>query len=793
MTLQVLKGTTPGDDKITYSMLKSAADSLKNRICSLYNNILRTGIFPHDWKKAILKPIPKTSRNYHQVDGYRPVSLLPVLSKIFEKIIGRRIGWLMEKRISNEQHAFRPNRGVQSLIHLMEHKLADNLSCCRHSVVMSSDLEKAFDRVTTFPIIEQLHKWGVPEQMLKVIISFLSGRTFCVEVNGFTSKTLKLENGTPQGSPLSVYLYNAYIDALITELVQPKYGLDFVGVYVDNIFMVASGDPSNVNALLQSADTTIYSWTQKTGAIVPPSKIEALHLCRKKKCTPTPLVLRNSTVTLKKELRVLGVTFSGNLKWDLHIKNTINQLKNRNNALKLICSRRKGPHIETALKITNTLVEGTLQHGLTHFMWTSKKNLESIDIAINECYRTSTGALRTTPIEALRIEAGYKSINRLGQKRAVNLISKALTDMTHPLHTASQECLRRKKQNRKNSISSLSKILTLISAHGCIPLEIPQILSSPPPWKRHLLPIDISLSSHNKENTPHQYFRKLHQDLIETLKPIRTLYTDGSYKDNNSTYAVIELKANNEETIIFQGLLPDAAGSYIAEVTALLKALLMAQTWEAKTLILTDSLSILTGIKSATNNCPNLNYIRSILYNNDNISLAWIPGHSGIKGNEVADTAAKEATRYPYVKELPNIPQLIRRVFIAKANEDLESSWQDEQNFLRKHHFTHLRTPYNKILTREECISLFRIRVGKTLFTSRHYFTKEAPEECENCREILSIWHIFAECPISHQTKNTDSTEEKQKQLAKILNPSDVQTIQRIKEATTLHNKFKDI
>ena len=113
--MKTLKGSTPARDNITYAMIRNAPDIIKIRLCELYNNILSTGIFPQDWKTAALSPIPKPGKNPNSLEGYRPISLLPVLSKILEKILAKRFWKYTRRKLSKLQHAFIPRHGTHSI------------------------------------------------------------------------------------------------------------------------------------------------------------------------------------------------------------------------------------------------------------------------------------------------------------------------------------------------------------------------------------------------------------------------------------------------------------------------------------------------------------------------------------------------------------------------------------------------------------------------------------------------------------------------------------------------------
>lgn len=277
--LSKTKGTTPSIDRITYSMIKNSPPALKKRLLQLYNNILHSGTYPHDWKTALLAPIPKPGKNPNNVDGYRPISLIPVLSKIFEKLIATRFWKQTNKKISEIQHAFLPKHGVHSICHQLESSLRYNLSNRKHNVILSEDIEKAFDRVVSTFVLDELREWDIPFQMIKLIYSFLSNRMIIVKVDGYFSQLYPLDNGVPQGSPLSVVLFTIYVNSL-ARFIKNSPGVDYVGIYDDNIFAVASGSPAEVSANLNILNNKIQNWASTRGAVIPENKSELLHVCK---------------------------------------------------------------------------------------------------------------------------------------------------------------------------------------------------------------------------------------------------------------------------------------------------------------------------------------------------------------------------------------------------------------------------------------------------------------------------------------------------------------------------------
>lgn len=206
-------------------MIHHSHISLKSRLCRLYTKIIETGIYPHYWKLAILSPINKPDKSPNRLEGYRPISLISVLAKVFDKILARKIRESCKTYLLPEQHAFLPQHGVHTLCHTLESNIKTNFKMNKHSVLLSEDIEKAFDRVMLSVVIKELTCWGMLKHVIKTVHSFMSHRRISVCVDGFLSETLNLDNGLRQGSPLSVILYNAYCNTNQTHQKHKRCGL----------------------------------------------------------------------------------------------------------------------------------------------------------------------------------------------------------------------------------------------------------------------------------------------------------------------------------------------------------------------------------------------------------------------------------------------------------------------------------------------------------------------------------------------------------------------------------------
>lgn len=133
------------------------------------------------------------------------------------------------------------------------------------------------------------------------------------------------------------------------------------------------------------------------------------------------------------------------------------------------------------------------------------------------------------------------------------------------------------------------------------------------------------------------------------------------------------------------------------------------------------------------------------------ITLMWIPSHQGIPGNELADAAAKEATRLPL--HVPtSIPHIDAIKYISrKLHNHWQTSWK-ESSSSKLHEVTqHSRMKYPlQNFKRQDQVIITRLRVGHTKITHSYLLDRTLPPTCTNCHSKISVRHIISECPLYH-------------------------------------------
>lgn len=166
--------------------------------------------------------IPKPDKDLRQPSSYRPISLLPALGKLLERIFARRLNLYLDEQnfFNDHQHAYRKGKNGSEILHCLVDEVRSMRSSLHRTAAISLDVEKAFDSVWHDGLRYKLYSTGLPDSALRFLSSFLQNRSIQVRVNGILSQPVPLLAGTPQGSVISPLLFNIYVNDLSLESCQ---------------------------------------------------------------------------------------------------------------------------------------------------------------------------------------------------------------------------------------------------------------------------------------------------------------------------------------------------------------------------------------------------------------------------------------------------------------------------------------------------------------------------------------------------------------------------------------------
>ena len=322
-----------GPDNLSGFILRECADVLAAPLSVIFNKCLQTGVFPRRWKDATVIPVHKKGLR-NQAGNYRSVSLLPIVSKVLERILCDAFVRHISPAISPSQHGFVPRKSC--LTNLSEFLFYATLAMQSKSQldVIYTDFSSAFQTVDHRFLLHKLQtSFGVSGQMLSLFRSYLTDRRQRVVVEGVTSEWCFAVSGVPEGSILGPSLFLAFIND-IPELLNSKCLL-----YADDLKVFRTVSSVRDRELLQNDLDLLHSWFSTWHITLNPAKCFHLRLTLKTKPLLAHFSIGGTRLSLVTSMRDLGVIIDSKLNFSDHIDFIV---KRSNRALGLLIRSLQG-------------------------------------------------------------------------------------------------------------------------------------------------------------------------------------------------------------------------------------------------------------------------------------------------------------------------------------------------------------------------------------------------------------------------------------------------------------------
>ena len=320
-----------GYDRIPQRILIDGIDFLAKPLTALLNQIYITKQIPEQWLVAKIVPIFKKGKQ-NQIENYRPIANLCSTSKVFEKLILKRLNDIETQfyidLTNKSQHGFKKNHSTNSAALKLQSVLASALDGGNYAAMASLDLSAAFDVVNVELLLTRLRRIGLPNDVITLIGNWLSLRYYYVSVGGLSSIIHSLDVGTVQGSILGPILYAIFVS--------PLFDLAKMTKFADDNFIIKYNKyiPNLINDMKKTLEMII-KWLKDSGLKVNDSKTE-LCVFHRADIRPITIEINGLQVTSKSTMNVLGVIFDSKLQWGPQIENVIKKSNAAKHAIILI-------------------------------------------------------------------------------------------------------------------------------------------------------------------------------------------------------------------------------------------------------------------------------------------------------------------------------------------------------------------------------------------------------------------------------------------------------------------------
>lgn len=691
----------PGPDGLTKTTVTHIFNTIPALITTLYNKCLELGLFPSDWKEARVVLFTKKQKIPDSPAAFRPISLLNIFGKIYEKLILHRLQTHLDllphdKQMSTAQYGFTKQKSTEDACHMIINTAKQTMKDKNIMLAISLDVKGAFDNTQWEHILTQLKKKQTPTYLQTILASYFKNRHITLNYNNrlYPHRVYK---GCPQGSCLSPQLWIIIMD----DLLQRKFPDRCQPVaFADDLVLLIEAKSSE--ELQEKADKSIevaQQWANSFQLSFNTNKSTATLFTKKIKYNIPQLHINNETIKLQDTFKYLGIIIDKRLNWAEHIKYIHAKTRNTLTQLSRVASNTWGLD-GAALR---TIYKGALIPALLYncSVW-----------GAGACFRFNRNRLRSLQrLLCLRLGGLYRTVSYE--------VAVCLTD-TSPILAHIEYFTNIYKTKQEGHYTDGTSLHT-------IQLE-KQITT-----QRKLPKYNIKLPKFTPAGEQSKY----------------ELYTDGS-KLNDKTGAGFCCINNNNIFYTKQIKLQDKCSVFQAELYAIQEALaflvseIHPEHGETVT-IFTDSQAAQKAIHDINTKHTIVNEIHTLLNTLNNIEtthIVWIKAHAGNKGNEEADRLAKNGTKLKTQPQYTHTP-------IANVKQDLKQTLRT-QLIKIFNNMSHIK-PIKQAFDTQEHISTF-LKYYKPTYIESQFLTGHG-----KFKEYLQRFNITTENTCHCQEKSAQT------------------------------------
>ena len=378
--------------------MKMARVVLTPILTKLYNKCLQQECFPDKFKVGQVIPIPKTLTP-KELGEFRPISLLNLFSKIFEKVLKTKIMDFIDKYniLSPEQFGFTTNSSTELAITTIYDKFLDNLDKNQYTCAIFLDIKKAFDSLDHKILLKKLHHYGFRGKIWNLLKSYMENRKICTKVEQKASKYFKVTHGISQGSVLGPLLFLLFINDL------PQASKFNATLFADDANLhISHQNPHSLIVMVNEEIEKIEHWMYFNKLTLNYSKCCFMIISRKPH-DASKFSLSMNKVNIKRSdcIKYLGVLLDEQLSWKNHVQKLNNNLSK---ICGLIFKLRHYVPLITRKLIYYSMFHSVILYSLINWGRTTNSYLHQLAVLQNKFIRASLFLPRNSPTNSMYVK-----------------------------------------------------------------------------------------------------------------------------------------------------------------------------------------------------------------------------------------------------------------------------------------------------------------------------------------------------------------------------------------------------
>lgn len=406
---------SPGYDLITGKILHEITTKCLAQLTQIFNAVLRLNYFPCQWKVSQIIMILKPGKQPENVSSYRPISILPTLSKVMEKLIQERLKPIIEQRniIPNHQFGFRNKHSTIEQVHRIVNIIDEDFEKKHYCCAVFLDISQAFDKVWHKGLIYKIRK-QLPYQYYELLKSYLENRFFMIKQFDQLTNLEEINSGVPQGSILGPLLYLLYTADI------PHTDDTTIATFADDTAILGSNKDKNLAAIqVQRNLNQISVWLNKWKIRANETKSAHVTFALRQGSCP-PVYLNGTVIPQATDVKYLGIHLDRRLTWRKHIFTKRIQLNLKLRQMYWLIGRKSEMTLENKVLLYKAILKPIWTYGIQLWGTAKKSNIEIIQRFQNKLLRSLVNAPWFVPNTIIQNDLNISSIQEVIQEESQN-------------------------------------------------------------------------------------------------------------------------------------------------------------------------------------------------------------------------------------------------------------------------------------------------------------------------------------------------------------------------------------
>ena len=408
-----------GPDGIPSVLYQKGSIYLAGPFAHIFNLSIQERTFPEVWKHSHVCPIPKTTPP--DIENLRPIALLPVPAKVFERLILRSVRATFLHNFGDNQYGCRPASSTTCAVISLRHHALTALESSKVSGVkiIAYDFSKAFDKLSHNLVIKKLTEAKFPTNFIRWTHSYLRNRTQATRIGHALSASSEVTSGVPQGSVLGPMFFCLAVGDL-----KPVHSFTKVIQYVDDTTLCLPLYKGSANCHVNEEHSQILKWACSNGFVVNAKKCQSLFFSKSQDARDIDLEDAPTVDVIK----FLGFFLNRKLNFNTHIERVCRQAARRFYALRILKPLLSEQDL---IAVYHGVVRPILEYGSPAFGKLPKNLEEDLDKIQRRCHRLICGVSRPSQCPCDR----FSSLSSRRHLMSIKLFVSAAVNKSHILHT----------------------------------------------------------------------------------------------------------------------------------------------------------------------------------------------------------------------------------------------------------------------------------------------------------------------------------------------------------------------